>query len=76
LARQRIADIFSTIGAFGGQGYVPKGGIGASGSTNITVNVNGTLLDTGGLKNAIVDGVTEAGFSGRSTDFNRGLIAK
>lgn len=76
-ARQRIADIFATIGAFGGQGYVPKGGVSnTSGSTNITVNVQGTLLDTGGLKTAVVNAVTEAGFSGRNTTYNRGLISE
>lgn len=76
-ARQRIADIFATIGAFGGQGYVPKGGVSnTGGSTNITVNVQGTLLDTGGLKTAVVNAVTEAGFSGRNTTYNRGLISE
>jgi len=59
-------------GFLGPRGFIP----GSSSPTSITVNVNGTLVDTGGLKNAVVTAVTEAGFSGRSTKFNRGLIAE
>jgi hypothetical protein len=59
-------------GFLGPRGFIP----GSSSPTSITVNVNGTLVDTGGLKNAVVTAVTEAGFSGRSTTFNRGLIAE
>jgi hypothetical protein len=56
-ARQRIADIFASIGTFGAGGFNP---------TNVTVNVAGTVVSNTDLIAAVTEGLYEVQRRGQS----------
>jgi hypothetical protein len=60
-ARQRIADIFSTIGTFGAGGFQPA---------NVTVNVAGNVMSDQDLVNVITEGLYEVQKRGQSITLN------
>jgi hypothetical protein len=60
-ARQRIADIFATIGTFG------RGGFNES---NVTVNIAGSVLTEGELKDRIIEGLYEVQKRGQNITLN------
>jgi uncharacterized membrane protein YgcG len=60
-ARQRVADIFSTIGTFGAGGFNPA---------NITVNVAGNVMTDQDLVQAITEGLYEVQKRGQSITLN------
>lgn len=60
-ARQRIADIFATIGQFGAGGFNPS---------NVTVNVAGTVISNTDLVQAITEGLYEVQKRGQSITLN------
>ena len=61
-ARQRISDIFATIGVFGAGGYVPP--------TNVTVNVAGSVITEQDLTSSILDGLYEMQKRGQNVVYN------
>lgn len=60
-ARQRIADIFETIGTFGKGGFNP---------TNVTVNVAGNVMSNDDLIQVITEGLYEVQKRGQSITLN------
>jgi hypothetical protein len=60
-ARQRIADIFSTIGTFGAGGFNPA---------NVTVNVAGNVMSNDDLIQVITEGLYEVQKRGQSITLN------
>jgi hypothetical protein len=60
-ARQRIADIFSTIGTFGAGGFQPA---------NVTVNVAGNVMSNDDLIQVITEGLYEVQKRGQSITLN------
>jgi len=60
-ARQRIADIFETIGTFGPQGFQ---------ATNVTVNVAGNVMSNDDLIQVITEGLYEVQKRGQSITLN------
>ena len=60
-ARQRIADIFETIGTFGAGGFNP---------TNVTVNVAGNVMSNDDLIQVITEGLYEVQKRGQSITLN------
>lgn len=60
-ARQRVADIFSTIGTFGAGGFNPA---------NITVNVAGNVMSNDDLIQVISEGLYEVQKRGQSITLN------
>lgn len=60
-ARQRIADIFATIGTFGAGGFNPA---------NVTVNVAGNVMSNDDLIQVITEGLYNIQKSGQAITFN------
>ncbi|NBP68011.1 MAG: hypothetical protein EBU52_04650, partial [Cytophagia bacterium] len=60
-ARQRIADIFSTIGTFGAGGF---------NAANVTVNVAGNVMSNDDLLQVITEGLYEVQKRGQNITLN------
>jgi hypothetical protein len=61
-ARQRIADIFETIGQFGAGGFKAP--------TSVTINVGGNVIAEQDLTNTVLDGLYQYQKQGRNVTYN------